>query len=66
VEQSIASLAKAQAADFYREAYAQSRGEIAALRNKLAKYGDADPAVAARGLPPAPAPSSDYDPERGW
>jgi hypothetical protein len=67
VEQSITALAKAQASDFYREAWAAGRAEVATLKAQLAKYGAADPAAAAAGVARgAPAGVSGFDPERGW
>jgi hypothetical protein len=69
VEQSITALAKAQASDFYREAWANGRAEVARLKAELAKYGAADPAAAAAAPAARGAPAggvSGYDPERGW
>jgi hypothetical protein len=47
VEQSIASLAKAGAADFYREAWMESRAKAEELQAKLARYAAADPGASA-------------------
>lgn len=43
VEQSIVSLAKAGASDFYREAWMESRAKLEEMEAKLSRYAAADP-----------------------
>jgi hypothetical protein len=49
VEQSIASLAKAAASDFYREAWMESRAKAEELQAKLARYAAADTGASVAG-----------------
>lgn len=70
VVQSIAALAKAEASDFYREAWSAGRTEIATqkteiarLTAELAKYAAADPSAITTGLPKTPPSASGFDVE---